>query len=247
MFYSPPVAACCPRLVSSPLGLAWPGQPVSCSLPSKLGFFTTGIPTGSICAKSVWSCDLKLEPWNYWLSSKSVCAERLPVNWSWSVKRKQEYFNQITGNWFFSLMIVMRLCGQRVIDSQYFFYLFCLSLSNVLMENYYTNTCTLHIWRHRIPSRAPPWKLEKGLKRGEGQPPLAAACLCLISIKCHRHRWDEQNPGWFDDDEWTRAYRERMLMLKSEVFLFYLKNWHFLKLTDGVVMWGLKTGMHMQK
>ena len=70
--------------------LAWPGQPVSCSLPSKLGFFTTGFPTGSICAKSVWSCDLKFEPWNYWLSSKSVCAERLPVNWSWGVKREQE-------------------------------------------------------------------------------------------------------------------------------------------------------------
>ena len=135
-------------------------------------------------------------------------------------------------------MNIMRLCGQK---SNWFsiFLLFVLPFpfkhfnGKLLYEH-------MHIWRHRIPSRAPPWKLEKGLKRGEGQPPLAAACLCLIFLKCHRQGWDQQNPGWVDDDEWTRAYHERMLMLKSEVFLFYLKNWHFLKLTDGVVVWGLK-------
>ena len=108
------------------------------------------------------------------------------------------------------------------------------------MKNYYTNTCTFE--GIKSPTEPLPENWRKGWKGGEeGQPPLAAACLCLISIKCHRHRWDEQNPGWFDDDEWTRAYHERTLMLKSEVFLFYLKNWHFLKLTDdGVVVWGLK-------
>ena len=204
MFYSPPVAACCPRLVSSPLGLAWPGQPVSCSLPSKLGSFTTGNPTGSICAKSVWSCDLEFEPWNYRLSSKSACAERLPANWSWSVKREQCSSTklQVIGS-FLSWLLCVGV-AKRVIDSQSFFFLFWVSLSNVLVENHYTNTCTFEGFK------SPPWKLEKGLKRGEGWPPLAAACLCLISIKCHRHRWDQQNPGWFDDDEWTRAYHERM-------------------------------------
>ena len=116
-------------------------------------------------------------------------------------------------------MIVMRWCGQK---SNWFsiFLLFVLPFpfkhfnEKLLYEH-------MHIWRHQIPYRAPPWKLEKGLKRGEGWPPLAAACLCLISIKCHRHRWDQQNPGWFDDDEWTRAYHKKTLMLKSEVFLFY--------------------------
>ena len=165
MFYSPPVAACCPRLVSSPLGLAWPGQPVSCSLPSKLGFFTTGIPTGSICAKSVWSCDLNFEPWTDCVQSLSVQRGCLWIEVEvWKEISYSSTKLQVIGSFLLWLLCVC--VAKRVIDSQSFFYLFCLSLSNVLMENYYTNTCTFE--GIESPPEPLPENWRKGWKGGKG-------------------------------------------------------------------------------